>query len=218
MAYLSTDAILYLTKDDLTSSKRDLFLLFALSLPAGLLFFTCAATVVTRYHPAVKPTLLAEQWSYHLPYVESENVEMEDVHGNRFRLDFALAVSNGKWPFCTGGNPREGQISVPIEGARTALFCKRKINSVECLAMCYHNGTKGREMIPTTFPFDGVWDLQKPQPPVELPPISFNTPTSEVLYLRWLSSIMMFVACQGCSPWFEARVGHLTGTTSLKIP
>jgi hypothetical protein len=116
-----------LTKDDLTCSKRDLFLLFALSLPAGLLFFTCAATVVTRYHSAVKPTLLAEQWSYHLPYVESENVEMEDVHGNRFRLDFALAVSNGKWPFCTG------QISVPIEGARTALFCKRKINNVECL-------------------------------------------------------------------------------------
>jgi hypothetical protein len=28
---------------------------------------------------------------------------------------------------------------------------------------------------------------------------------------------MVFVACQGCTPWFEARVGHLTGTTALKI-
>jgi hypothetical protein len=49
--------------------------------------------VLTRYHPAVKPTLLAEQWSYHLPYVESENVEMADIHGDLFRLDFALAIS-----------------------------------------------------------------------------------------------------------------------------
>jgi hypothetical protein len=34
--------------------------------------------------------------------------------------------------------------------------------------------------------------------------------------LRWLSSVTMFVACQGCTPWFEARVGHLTGTTALQ--
>jgi hypothetical protein len=27
----------------------------------------------------------------------------------------------------------------------------------------------------------------------------------------------MFVACQGCSPWFESRVGHLTGTTASKL-
>jgi hypothetical protein len=27
----------------------------------------------------------------------------------------------------------------------------------------------------------------------------------------------VFVACQGCTPWFEARLGHLTGTTALNI-
>jgi hypothetical protein len=61
----------------------------------------------------------------------------------RCQLLGAHAEHAGKWPFCTGGNPREGQISVPIEGARTALFCKRKINNVGCLAMCYRNGSKG---------------------------------------------------------------------------
>jgi hypothetical protein len=41
--------------------------------------------VVTRYLPAVKPTFPAKQWTYHLPYVESENVEMV--------IDFSLAIS-----------------------------------------------------------------------------------------------------------------------------
>lgn len=123
----------------------------------------------------------------------------------------------GKWPYCTGGNPKEWQAIVPIEGARAVLFSKRKINNVECHAMCYRNGNKGVGMLHSTLSHSGVWDLFNKGPPIEQTAISFNTTTAEMLYLQWLSSVLIFVACQGSTPWFEARVGHLTGTTALKL-
>jgi hypothetical protein len=36
----------------------------------------------------------------------------------------------GKWPYCTTGNPKEWQVSVSVEGARTVLFSTRKVNSL----------------------------------------------------------------------------------------
>jgi hypothetical protein len=123
----------------------------------------------------------------------------------------------GKWPYSTGGNPKEWQAPVPVEGARTALFSIRKINNAACTAMCYRNGKKGIGMPHTTLSCAGVWDLLRPGSPIMSPPISHKTITVDSLYLRWLSSVFMFVACPGCTPWFEARVGHLTGTTALKI-
>jgi hypothetical protein len=123
----------------------------------------------------------------------------------------------GKWPYCTSGTPREWQQPVPVDGASTALFSKRKVNNVECLALCYRNGNKGIGMIHTTLPLPGIWDLITNGSLTDSPAIAFKTSTAELLYFRWLSSIIMFVAYQGSSPWFEARVGHLTGTTALKI-
>jgi hypothetical protein len=70
-------------------------------------------------------------------------------------------------------------------------------------------------MLHSTLPYAGVSDLLRPRS--MMPQTSISTTTVELLYFRWLSSIIMFVACQGCTPWFEARVGHLTGTTALTI-
>jgi hypothetical protein len=54
--------------------------------------------------------------------------------------------------------------------------------------------------------------------PRELPMILQDTIMSEMLYTRWLSSVLIFVDCQGCTPRFETRGKHLTGrhTTALK--
>ena len=123
----------------------------------------------------------------------------------------------GKWPYCTTGNPKEWQVSVSVEGARTVLFSTRKINSVNCFAMCYRNGSKGVGMLHSTLPVAGHWDLVTNGSPIQTPITAFDSTTTETLYFRWMSSVTVFVACQGCTPWFEARVGHLTGTTALKI-
>jgi hypothetical protein len=64
----------------------------------------------------------------------------------------------GTWPFCTGKFPKAGQISVTVDGVRTALFSSRTINNVTCWAVCYRNGTKGAVMLHTTLPFAGTWD------------------------------------------------------------
>lgn len=122
----------------------------------------------------------------------------------------------GKWPFCTTAKPKEWQTLVPTDGARTAIFAKRKINNVECLALCYRSGSKAVAMLHTTLPYATVWDLTTTGSTIELPVICYKNASAEMLYLRWLSSVTMFVACQGCSPWFEARVGHLTGTTAMQ--
>jgi hypothetical protein len=71
-------------------------------------------------------------------------------------------------------------------------------------------------VIHTTLPLPGIWDLITNGSLTDSPAIAFKTSTAEMLRFRWLSSIIKFVVCQGCSPWFEARVGHLTGTTALK--
>jgi hypothetical protein len=49
------------------------------------------------------------------------------------------------------------------------------------------------------------------------PEVIYVSLSAELLHRRWQSKTITFVACQGCTPWFEARVGHLTGTTVLKI-
>jgi hypothetical protein len=50
---------------------------------------------------------------------------------------------------------------------------------------------------------------------IRIASLSFQTPLAETIYFRWVFSILVFVACQGCTPWFEAKVGHLSGITAL---
>ena len=125
----------------------------------------------------------------------------------------------GNWCFCTGGDAKSHQKVVPIEGARAVFFASRKVNNVSSFAMCYRNGSKGIGNIHSTLPLTGVWDLvnkkgsvNPPQPP----PLRFLSLPSERLYKRWQGTATIFVSCQGCTPWFEARMGHLTGTTVLR--
>jgi hypothetical protein len=94
-------------------------------------------------------------------------------------------------------------------------FSTRKINDIECLAVCHKNGNKGIGMLNTTLPYEGVWDLLTIESPTDHQASSHKTTTEECVYLRWLSTVMVFVAYQSCTPWFEALVGHLTGTTAL---
>jgi hypothetical protein len=63
-------------------------------------------------------------------------------------------------------------------------------------------------MLHATLSQAGVWDLTTTMSPRELPVISHNTAMSEMLYTRLLSSVLIFVDCQGCTPSFEASVGH----------
>jgi hypothetical protein len=72
-------------------------------------------------------------------------------------------------------------------------------------------------LLHTTLEYAGVWDLVKTRSPRFAPLMTYNTPTAESLYLRWLSTIIMIVECQGHAPWYDTTVGHLTGTTALKI-
>jgi hypothetical protein len=83
--------------------------------------------------------------------------------------------------------------------------------------MCYRNGNKGIGMLHSTLPYAGHWDLVLAGSSITPESLRFRTTTVETIYFRWVSSVMVFVACQGCTPWFEARVGHLTGTTALSI-
>jgi hypothetical protein len=120
-----------------------------------------------------------------------------------------------RWPYCTGANPKEWQVLVPLEGARPVLFSYRKANSVKCFVMCYRNGNKGIGMLPSTLPYAGHWDLVFAASSIDTESISFRTTTVETIYFRWVSTVMAFVAHQGCIPWFEARV--VTSTTALNI-
>jgi hypothetical protein len=72
-------------------------------------------------------------------------------------------------------------------------------------------------MLHTTLEYAGVWDLVKTRQGRLPPLVSYKTTTTEKVYLRWSSSVIVFVAYQNCAPWFEARVGHLTGTTAMRI-
>jgi len=125
----------------------------------------------------------------------------------------------GDWCFCSGGDARPHQKTVPIEGARAVFSASRKVKNVVTYATCYCNGNKGIGNLHSTLPFSGVWDLVcKNRSLTSLPPApTFPAMTVETAYNRWLGDVIVFVACQGCSPWFEARVGHLTGTTCLKL-
>ena len=124
----------------------------------------------------------------------------------------------GNWCFCTGGDPKENQKVIPVEGARAVFFASRKVNNAPSYAMCYRNGSKGVGNIHSTLPFLGVWDLvlKKRSSYGSAPWISYKSLAAEVLHQNWLSKVLIFVACQACTPWFEARMGHLTGTTVLK--
>jgi hypothetical protein len=73
------------------------------------------------------------------------------------------------------------------------------------LALCYRNGNKGIGMLRTTLSHAGVWDRSITTSPRLLPLISHNTTTAEIVYMRWLSLVQMFVACQGCTPWFRDK-------------
>jgi hypothetical protein len=122
-----------------------------------------------------------------------------------------------RWLYCRGANPKAWQTLVPIEGARTVLFSHRKVNSFNCYAMCYRNGNIGIGMLHSTLPNAGHWDLVLAGSGIIPKSLRFRTTTVEKIYFRWVSSVMVFVACQGCTLWFEARVGHLTGTEALSI-
>jgi hypothetical protein len=123
----------------------------------------------------------------------------------------------GNWCFCTGGDPKAHQKAIPIEGARAAFFASRKINNVTSTAMCYHNGSKGIGNVHSTLPYTACWDLvyKSATSDNSEKPIEFTNLATEDLYQRWMSQVTIFVACQAATPWFEARVGHLTGTTVL---
>jgi hypothetical protein len=68
-----------------------------------------------------------------------------------------------------------------------------------------------------TFYIAGHWDLILAGSGIIPKSLRFRTTTVEKIYFSWVSSNMVFVACQGCTPWFEARFGHLTGTEALSI-
>jgi hypothetical protein len=63
----------------------------------------------------------------------------------------------GKWPYCSGENPKSWQTNVSTDGARTVLYSTRKINNVQYVALCYRNGNKGVVMLHTTLEYAGVW-------------------------------------------------------------
>jgi hypothetical protein len=73
---------------------------------------------------------------------------------------------------------------------------------------CYRNGNKGVVMLHTTLEYVGVWDI-------------IQIPSDCIQHEKGLFQMALFYYCvvvyQGCTPWFEARVGHLTGTTALRV-
>jgi hypothetical protein len=149
---------------------------------------------------------------YHIPSV------VQFFLGLRASVLGTHSEKTGNCCFCTGGDPKENQRVIPIEGARAVFFASRKVNNVPSYAMCYRNGSKGIGNIHSTLPFLGVWDLVlKKKNAYTIPPaITYTTLPAEVMHQKWLAKVLIFVACQACTPWFEARMGHLTGTTVLK--
>jgi hypothetical protein len=106
----------------------------------------------------------------------------------------------GKWPYCSGENPKSWQTNVSTDGARTVLYSTSKINNVQYVALCYRNGDKGVVMLHTTLEYAGVWDLLQSRSSRLSTNIAYKSTTAEMVYLRWLSSIIVFVAYQGCAP------------------
>jgi hypothetical protein len=83
----------------------------------------------------------------------------------------------GKGPYCTSGTPREWQQPVPVDGAGTSLFSKRKQSASLSVTV---TETKRIGMFHTTFPLPRIWDLITSGSLTDSPAIAFKASTSEM--------------------------------------
>lgn len=148
---------------------------------------------------------------YHIPcvikYILSMGLNFLGTHSEK----------TGSWPFATGScEQKAGQHLIPIDGARAAFIQTRKLLGISVYALCYRSGSKGIGNIHTNLHSDAhAWTLSGY--------ISTSVPSSpptnviEEMYSRWMNLTYHITSVQATTPWFESRMGRLTGTTAKNV-
>ena len=118
----------------------------------------------------------------------------------------------GNWPFCTSSqnDMKANQKFISTDGARCSYINERKINQQHTYAILYRSGCKGIGSIHTSVPDHDVWVME-----------NYKNTSSDLataaLVLEWKESIFQLTSVQAQSPWFELRMGLLTGTTAKNL-
>ena len=113
-----------------------------------------------------------------------------------------------KWPYCSSSlsETRKDQTYVPIHGARCSFVSERKFVQKHTYAIMYRSGYKGIGNIHTSVPEADVWVMEDYSPSTTI-----EIQTSVGLEEIKRRSIFELCKYQAVSPWFELRMGKLTG-------